>query len=229
MTIKASGRSVLILATGLLVFSAGPSLVAAAADDNGGAEPTAANSEADSAAAEPVAVKKHIRHAAHHAKRHVQPKPSDEAQDAPAPRKQGTTDLTADDQAISTAVPTSVANANAQLAAADSQTGTDTPGGNAQAMSMRANDRLQAAPDNPAAAQPAAEAPVVSPDALNDIDRTLPAGATPAPTVAMAPADQPAVTSHDRLTPDKTSLIGEIFMACGGILTLASAARMFMG
>jgi hypothetical protein len=226
MTIKASGRSVLILTTGLLVFSAAPSLVAAAADDNPGADSTAASSEPDSAAAQPVAVKKHIRHASHHAKKPAHPKPSEEAQDAPAPKKQGTTDLTADDQAIATAVPTSVANANAQLAAADSQTGTDTPDGNAQAMSTRANDRPQVAPDDAAAAQPAAEAPVVSPDALNDVDRMLPASASPA--TAMVAAAPPAMTS-DSSTPDKTSLIGKIFMACGGILTLASAARMFIG
>jgi hypothetical protein len=98
-------------------------------------------------------------------------------------------------------------------------------------MSARANDILQAAADKPVdAQQPAAEAPVVSPDALNDVDRTLPASDPPAPTMATAAADAPAVgRSDDSSSSDRTSLIGKIFMACGGLLTLASAARMFMG
>jgi hypothetical protein len=80
------------------------------------------------------------------------------------------------------------------------------------------------------AQQPSAEAPVVPPDALNDVDRTLPASDPPAPTMATAAADAPAVESHDdSSSSDRTSLIGKIFMACGGLLTLASAARMFMG
>jgi hypothetical protein len=228
MTIQASGRSVLILAAGLFVFSAGPSLVAAAAaDDNGGAEPAAATSEAEAPAdAAPVATKKHVRHTAHHAKKHANRKSGEEAQDTPAPSKRSATDLTADDQAISNPIPTSVANANAQLAAADKQPGTETPEGNAQVMSTRANDMLQAAPADPAAAQPAAEAPVVSPDALNDIDRASPPAEA---ATAVVSADAPTVSTADGSTPDKTSLIGKIFMACGGILTLASAARMFMG
>jgi hypothetical protein len=98
-------------------------------------------------------------------------------------------------------------------------------------MSARATDILQAAADKPVdAQQPAAEVPVVPPDALNEVDRTLPASDPPAPTMATAAADAPAVESRDdSSSPDRTSLIGKIFMACGGLLTLASAARMFMG
>jgi hypothetical protein len=115
-----------------------------------------------------------------------------------------------------------VANANAQLVSADR------PDGNAMAMSARANDILQAAADKPVDAQPAAEAPVVPPDALNEVDRTVPASDPPAPTVATADATA-AESSGDSSSLDRTSLIGKIFMACGGLLTLASAARMFMG
>src|SRR5258705_8928122 len=98
-------------------------------------------------------------------------------------------------------------------------------------MSARASDILQAAADKRVdAQQPAAEAPVVPPDALNEVDRTVPASDPPAPTVATAAADAPAVeSSGDSSSLDRTSLIGKIFMACGGLLTLASAPRIFLG
>ena len=51
----------------------------------------------------------------------------------------------------------------------------------------------------------------------------------PALTLASATLDAPVVVSNDdSSTLDKTSLIGKIFIACGGLLTLASAARMFI-
>ena len=226
MTIKASGRSlsilsVWILATGLLVCFAGPSPAVAGADDKGVAESQAglqsANSEPDGPAAEPVKHHKRARHASrHHKSGKVALKSS------PAAQKADATDVAAADGG---SISPSVANANAQLASAD------TPDGNARAMSARASDILQAAADKPVdAQQPAAEAPVVPPDALNEVDRTLPASDPPAPTMATAAADAPAVESHDdSSSSDRTSLIGKIFMACGGLLTLASAARMFMG
>jgi hypothetical protein len=37
-----------------------------------------------------------------------------------------------------------------------------------------------------------------------------------------------AASSNESSTWDQTSLIGKIFIAFGGLLTLASAARMFM-
>jgi hypothetical protein len=120
-----------------------------------------------------------------------------------------------------------VANANAQLASAD------TPTGSAKAMSARANEILQTAPDNAADAQPAADTQVVSADQLNDVDRALHEGMRPAPTLAMVAAEAPAApvtaaSSNESSTWDQTSLIGKIFIAFGGLLTLASAARMFM-
>jgi hypothetical protein len=36
------------------------------------------------------------------------------------------------------------------------------------------------------------------------------------------------VTSRDNTAWDQTSLIGKVFIAFGGLLTMASAARMFM-
>jgi hypothetical protein len=251
MTIKASGRSVsilpvLILATGLFVCFAGPLPAAAGTDGNAAADSQSASPDADSAAAQPVAHHKHARHASRHWRRYAHDKSSKVALKSSSA---GKTDVTDGD--ISTAIPPSVANANAQLAAAGAADG------NARAMAARANDILQAAADNipqaaaekPADAQPAAEthvlAPdqVVAPDQLNDVDRTLPANAASAPAPAMTSADAPAqamasadapdqptvATRDDNSSSDRTSLIGKIFMACGGVLTLASAVRMFMG
>ena len=50
----------------------------------------------------------------------------------------------------------------------------------------------------------------------------------PAATLAMAVAQAPVMASTDDSTWGQTSLIGKIFIAFGGLLTLASAARMFM-
>src|SRR5258705_12371540 len=61
MTIKAGGRSVVILATGLFECFAGPLPAAAAADDNAVADAKAASSDKDSAATERVAVRKYTR------------------------------------------------------------------------------------------------------------------------------------------------------------------------
>ena len=44
----------------------------------------------------------------------------------------------------------------------------------------------------------------------------------------MAMAQAPAAVSSSKSPWDQTSLIGKIFIAFGGLLTLASAARMFM-
>jgi hypothetical protein len=224
MTIKTSARPVLILATGLFVCFAGPSPVAAGADDKAVADSKSASSESGRTAEEFVAVKKYVKHGSRHWKRHAHRKSGKVALKSSPAKKTDATEVASADGGVSTPIPPSVSNANAQLVSADR------PDGNARAMSARANDILQAAADKPVDAQPAAEAPVVPPDALNEVDRTLPASDPPAPTVATAAAEAPAVeSSGDSSSLDRTSLIGKIFMACGGLLTLASAARMFLG
>jgi hypothetical protein len=225
MTIKTSARPVLILATGLFACFAGPSPVAAGADDKAVTDSKSASTESGRGAEEFVAVKKYAKQGSRHWKRHAHRTSGKVALKSSPASKADATDVAAADGGVSTAIPPSMANANAQLASAD------TPDGNARAMSARATDILQAAADKPVdAQQPAAEAPVVPPDALNEVDRTLPASDPPAPTMATAAADAPAVESRDdSSSSDRTSLIGKIFMACGGLLTLASAARMFMG
>jgi len=104
-------------------------------------------------------------------------------------------------------------------------------------MSEKASTVLQAAAEKPADAEAPAEAAVVASDQLNDVDRALQVGSPETPstqTVAMASAAKPAseaaaqAASNDSATLDKTSLIGKIFIAFGALLTMASAARMFM-
>lgn len=134
----------------------------------------------------------------------------------------------ADDGDHASVIPASVANANAQLTSAD------TPTGNAaKAMSGRADDILQAAPDKSADAQPAADARVVAADQLNDVDRALHENPPPANPVTMAmasaaPAAALTANGADNSAWDQTSLIGKIFIGFGALLTMASAARMFM-
>jgi hypothetical protein len=231
MTIKASGRSALILAAGLWVCFSGPSQAAADGDKTAGA---------------PIALNKYTKHASHHAKKDADQKSgkvaSKSADDSKPDAKPAASDVAADGgdksptQQSSSDIPPSVANANAQLAS-----GENTTVGNAGAMSARASNILQAAPDNsganPAGAPPAADGQVVAPDQLNDVDRALHEGdatdARPATTqIAMVSTDTPAATaaaaSNDSSTLDRTSLIGKIFIGFGALLTMASAARMFM-
>ena len=211
MTVKASGRSALILTTGLFVCFAGPSLAAAGADN------ATASSKPETAGSSVGVNAKHGSHHAHHKASNEALKSSD--------KKAATTDEAAshDGGGNSPAIPPSVANANAQLTSAD------TPAANARAMSARASDILQAAPDKPADAQ------VVSADQLNDVDRALHESPPPAPALAMATAEAPAApappvvaNSGESSTWDQTSLIGKIFIGFGALLTMASAARMFM-
>jgi hypothetical protein len=213
MTIKASGRSALILATGLLVCLAGPSHATAAAN-NAAADATSETTGA------PVALDKSAKHGSHHLKKYARRR-SGKVALKPSPEAKADA---ADDGGDQTAIPPSVANANAQLPSVDSPTGDA-----AKAMTARANDILQTAPDRPADTQ------VVAADQLNDVDRALHESAPPAPALALASADAPAppaapvvTNSGEPSTWDQASLIGKIFIGFGALLTMASAARMFM-
>jgi len=224
MTIKASGRSALILATGLFVCFAGPSQAGPDADN------AAVSSKPESAAGAPIALNKYTKHSARQSKSYAHRKSSKVALKSSTAEKAAAPDVADNDGGGSTAIPPSVANANAQWASAD------TPIGNAKAMSARANEILQTAPDNAADAQPAADTQVISADQLNDVDRALQETARPTPSLAMAAAEAPAApaapvtaaSSNESSTWDQTSLIGKIFIGFGALLTMASAARMFM-
>jgi hypothetical protein len=131
-------------------------------------------------------------------------------------------------------MPEWLANANAQMTAADAPA--DSAKGMSAAMSEKANTVLQSAADKPADAEAPADATVVASDELNDVDRALQATLpedSATQTVAMAstkPASEVSdqAVNNESSTLDKTSLIGKIFIAFGALLTVASAARMFM-
>jgi hypothetical protein len=209
MMIKASGRSALILATGLFVCFAGPSPTMAASADS-----AATILKPDSATAG-----KPVKLSARHWKRTASRKSGNVAAKSDETRKADVADAASD---TSAAIPASVANANAQLTPADS----------ANAMSAKASTMLVAATDKSAEAQPATDTQVVSSDQLNDVDRALqqtPSTQTVAMASAKAAPAAPALASgSDSSTWDQTSLIGKIFIAFGALLTMASAARMFM-
>ena len=133
------------------------------------------------------------------------------------------------------AIPEWLANANAQMTAADAAP--DSAKGMSAAMSEKANTVLQAAVDKPADAEAPADTAVVAPDQLNEADRALHLQETPRHLHADGcdGLDQQTgsggpgqAATNDSSTLDKTSLIGKIFIAFGALLTMASAARMFM-
>jgi hypothetical protein len=147
-----------------------------------------------------------------------------------------------DDTAALPELPASVANANAELVPP----------------AIPVSDKPASvwtqppAPVTPGTATPpeqglpsAATEELTASDQLNDLDLAASDPAAPTAVASPAPAepvvtaalpDQPrqepakaeAVASSDHSAWGQTSLIGKIFLAFGGLLTLASAARMFM-
>ena len=209
MMVKASGRSALIVATGLFVYFAGPTPITATNTA------LAATSKSDSATPE-----KSVRQSTRRWKRYS--RRSGKVASKPAETKKAAeTDAASTDGTLT--IPATVANANAQLASAEPAPGS------AQAMTAKANILLASA-DKPGEA-PTTDA-VVSSDQLNDVDRALqqnPAKQTVAMAVTKpAPAAPVLASASDSSTWDQTSLIGKIFIAFGALLTMASAARMFM-
>jgi hypothetical protein len=107
-----------------------------------------------------------------------------------------------------------------QMAAADARAGTAKPAVDA------------AAPPQAPQTREATDGKVVASDQLNDVDRAL-RETPPSPQVAVASNDAPALRTvamagNDHSLWDETSLIGKVFIAFGTLLTIGSAARMFM-
>ena len=210
-----SGRTALILTTGIWICL--------------GASSQAATSTDGPAASATPAKHHHLKRYAHHRSGKVAGKSATAKKSADA-----TPEDSENSAAISSSqMPSSVANANAQLASPD------TLASNAQAMTERANNIVQGAPVNPAAAPTTdAAAPVVAADQLNDVDRALQAPAPATAPMALASAETPteaasppvvmARANGESSTWDQTSMIGKIFIGFGALLTMASAARMFM-
>jgi hypothetical protein len=114
-----------------------------------------------------------------------------------------------------------------QMAAADARAGTAKP-------AVETGTPVQA--PQTGETRPA-EDQVVANDQLNDADRTVretpPPAQAASPPVAVASSEAPAqrtvaMADDDHSLWDETSLIGKVFIAFGTLLTIASAARMFM-
>jgi len=216
MTIKAGGRVALIAATGLLACVAGASSTIAAASD----------AETKS---EQVSTSKTVKHVRHY-KRYAHGKnartalKSSEEQKSAEEKKPGQTEIA--EAGLPSELPGSVANANARMR-------DEVTDNTARAMTARANALLVS--DRPAEDQGAVTTntvQVVEADQLNEVDKALQEPTPPSQTtVAVAPAKPAAAANtvvQDSSTWDETSLIGKIFIAFGALLTVASAARMFM-
>ncbi|MDA9434337.1 hypothetical protein [Bradyrhizobium sp. CCBAU 51627] len=221
---KASERAALVILAGLLLLFGATAQAAPSS-----AASTSASKQAD--ASKPAKQRSHSSR--HHtdsktaqksddkAEKPNQTDPTAQAGEAKA-GKEASTDVPGSGQ-----MPPEVANANAQLAPADTPSAAA-----ASAMTGRANDNVQAAADNTAA--PNAESHVVAPDQLNDLDRALQQDNPPAQKAMIAATDaqpRPApvmASSQPSSAWDQSSLIGKIFIGVGTLLTLASAARMFM-
>ncbi|MBR0811438.1 MULTISPECIES: hypothetical protein [Bradyrhizobium] len=221
--IKASGRAALILVAGIFLLWGG--MAQAAPDQATGGKSDSAGKQAD--AAKPT---KHRRQESRRTNSGKTAQKTDEKadkNDTSAKAEEPKADNKADnDMPASSQMPPAVANANAQLAA-DAPTAAA-----ASAMTDRANDNVQAAADNANAA--AAEGQVVAPDQLNDIDRAVQQDSPPPQKTVIAateaqPRPAPVMASSQQSSAwDQSSLIGKIFIGVGTLLTLASAARMFM-
>jgi len=210
MMLKASGRSVLIVATGLFVCCAGPSPAAVVADE--------ASASSKSAGAGAPTLHKSLRLAWRHRKIHAHRRSHRLALKVDTEAKAAVADAADGNEALSD-IPPSVANANAQLRPPGM------PGDDAKPAPPLANGQ------DPADAKP--DSGFVAADQLNAVDRALQEGGnTPTALSAMASADPPpapvtAARSESSLW-QQTSLIGKIFIGFGALLTMASAARMFM-
>ena len=218
---KASGRAASIVLTGLFLLLGGAAQ--AAPSSSSSSKPDSASKQADA-----VKPSQQRRHYAHRRTSSKTAQKSDKKDAAPQTDEAKAGKEAGNDVPASSQMPPDVANANAQLAAADTPTAAA-----ASALTGRANDNVQAAADNTAAA-PGAENLVVAPDQLNDIDRALQQDNPPAQKAVVAATDaqpRPApvmASSQPNSAWDQSSLIGKIFIGVGTLLTLASAARMFM-
>lgn len=227
--IKTSGRAALILAAGLLVLLAGPGLAATDGDDS------TADAKADNSTAAPL-LHRSYRHVWRHRRSYAHRRPHAVAKadaDKDDDKKVVAANTgTRDNKAMPEIAP-SIANANAQMllagvqlsAAAAIPTGADIP--------AKASDhQTSASADN--------ETLMVAADQLNDVDRTVQEGSStaavpvsppppPAQASAPIPAPLPAATAASESSVwDQASLVGKIFIGFGALLTMASAARMFI-
>lgn len=249
MRLRASGRAALIVAAGLCIGFSAP-LQAQQTTRQAGA-----TAQQPAALGKPLKLKKSGRHRARHSRRHAsrhsrrhrrsarrhhghRTARQAAAKKADESRIKATEAANAGPAATANSSPVlsdPVANARAQLLSPTTD-GTPAP---MQTTAPSAPPATFIAQPTPTAARPApAASNVVASDEVNDIDRSAadisarPSLAKPSlvkPSLAMASLDAPAATATARESPwAQTSLIGKIFIAFGGLLTLASAARMLI-
>ena len=128
------------------------------------------------------------------------------------------TDAAIDNSKALPRVSPSIANANAQMLLAGVHL-------NAAAAIPAGTGATAAASDNADADN---RTVVVAADQLNDADRTLQeSSSTPTAPVSSPPAPAATMTGESTVW-NQTSLIGKIFIGFGALLTMASAARMFI-
>lgn len=224
MIIKASGRSALIVGAGLLLLLASP---VTAATDGG-----ASGSKSDDTTT--VVTHRTFRHASHHRRSYAHRRShaiASKADDTETDKKTASADVARDDNKVSSSIPPSIANANAQMLLAGVQF-------SAAAAIPSGVDAPATASDNPAKATAEGRTLMAAADQLNDVDKTLQEGSpTPAATdaaPAVTTASPPPVAAATAMTNesstwDQTTLIGKIFIGFGALLTMASAVRMFIG
>lgn len=237
MIINARGRSALIVAAGLLALLASP--VTAATDS----EDSAPAPKSDSATVSTHRVLRHAwhrRHYVHHRSHRIATRPEDkEAGNKIATAEAAPKDATvAPSDKVLSNIPPSIANANAQMLLAGVQL-------TAAAAIPSGSDVPVAASEGPAKAPADSGTIVIAADQLNDVDRKLQEGSSAAVAPAASPATAAAIPASTETSPspvpatvtmtterstwDQTSLIGKIFIGFGALLTMASAARMFIG
>jgi len=200
MAVKASGRAALVIAAGLWMGLSG--LAASGLAGSAQAAPASGTAASDKpAAAKPQPAKKPAKQAVAAKPGHVAAAAKKPAGDKPIVKAVAKTPPAGAIEAdVEAPLPDAVANANAQMPASDPAV-TDRGG---------------------------AETQLVASDQLNDLDLAAQADATPASTVGRSTGIVTAMAPHDDSLWSQTSLIGKIFIAFGGLLTAASAARMFI-
>jgi hypothetical protein len=212
MIVKASGRSALIFAAGLFVLIASPVTAATDGDDS------ASDSKSDNQAAAPATPHNTSRHASHRRRSYAHHRPPTIEKADADNKKAAVTDAAPADNKVVPTIPPSIANANAQMLLAGTQI-------NAAAV-------IPVGTDAPATASDSANADnetlVAAADQLNDVDRTLQEGSSTSAAPAGSPPEPAATMTGESTAWDQTSLIGKIFIGFGALLTMASAARMFI-
>ncbi len=222
----ANGRLVMIVAAGTLAFCASTAQAGLFSFGTDAAQTEAAAPPPEPEAKEPVKRTRQVRHRRHRTERSARSR-KDEAKTT-----ERTADRTATKQdpkpAGAPTMPPSVADANAQMlpaTAADLAAAMPPPAAAAPTASEAAP--LPESTAEAAAPVTAPQSDIVASDELNDLDKA--AAEKPVQKVLRPLSSSvQSASAQDEDVWGHTSLIGKIFIAFGGVLTLASAARMFI-